>query len=128
VRAGLTNDFKLVAGSPKTLLGWHRHDELYEAFRHPERKNAELIADIRSFNERTKRLADRLDLGMLFVSLGDYDSISSSTQYWDAALAGYRRSPQFKAQMRKTGVYDYWRKHGFPPQCRPLAADEFECK
>ena len=47
--------------------------------------------------------------------------------FWDASLSLYRRSPQFKARMKNFGAYDYWRKHGFPPQCKPVGADDFVC-
>ena len=29
--------------------------------------------------------------------------------------------------MRDIGLPEYWRKHGFPPQCRPIGDDDFEC-
>ena len=32
-----------------------------------------------------------------------------------------------KRLMREIGIPAYWRKHGFPPQCRPLGSDDFEC-
>jgi len=25
------------------------------------------------------------------------------------------------------GIYDYWLVAGFPPQCRPVGEDDFEC-
>ena len=35
--------------------------------------------------------------------------------------------PRWKAQVRKDGVLDLWRARGFPPQCKPVAKDDFEC-
>ena len=35
--------------------------------------------------------------------------------------------PRWKAQLRKDGVLDLWRARGFPPQCKPVAKDDFEC-
>ena len=32
-----------------------------------------------------------------------------------------------KRKILETGIHDYWRKNGFPPQCRPLGDDDFEC-
>lgn len=32
-----------------------------------------------------------------------------------------------KRKVLETGIHDYWRKYGFPPQCRPLGDDDFEC-
>ena len=32
-----------------------------------------------------------------------------------------------KMKIQEYGFDDYWRKHGFPPQCRALGDDDFEC-
>jgi len=32
-----------------------------------------------------------------------------------------------KQTILETGIYAYWRKFGFPPQCRPLGDDDFVC-
>lgn len=47
--------------------------------------------------------------------------------WFDAVIVYYRRSSQFKAYMKTTGVLDYWHEYGFPPQCRPLGNDDFDC-
>ena len=124
-RTGQETAFKFGTNSPRVLLGWRRHDELYQAFRHPDRTYPELIADIRKFDERK---ATRIpNLGELLVPLGAYDLTPSLDLIWDPSFAGYRRSEQFKDKIKGSGVYDYWRKHGFPPQCRAAGADDFAC-
>ena len=124
-RTGQEVAFKFATTSPGILLGWRRHDELYEAHRHPERTYPELIADIRKFDaKKATRIAN---LGELLVPLGAYDLNPTFDVTWDASFAGYRRSEQFKARMKNSGVYDYWRKHGFPPQCHATGADDFAC-
>jgi hypothetical protein len=50
------------------------------------------------------------------------------TYHWIPAMRVYRRSPEFKAHMTASGLPDYWRKHGFPPQCKPVGKDDFECE
>jgi hypothetical protein len=61
------------------------------------------------------------------VPLGDYDLKANSFEYWDATYAGYRQSEQFKTMVRKSGVFNYWRKNGFPPQCHAVGSDDFAC-
>ncbi|ANB16963.1 winged helix-turn-helix domain-containing protein [Dokdonella koreensis] len=39
---------------------------------------------------------------------------------WSRDLAWLRRDPAFPAYLRDSGILDYWRKHGFPNQCRPV--------
>lgn len=124
-RTGQEVAFKFATTSPGILLGWRRHDELYEAHRHLERTYPELVADIRKFDaKKATRIAN---LGELLVPLGAYDLNPTFDVTWDASFAGYRRSEQFKARMKNSGVYDYWRKHGFPPQCRAVGAGDFAC-
>lgn len=61
------------------------------------------------------------------VPVGAYDVIPVHFYMWDESHKYYRRSPQFKAYMKASGVFDYWHEHGFPPQCRPVGDDDFDC-
>jgi TolB-like protein/Flp pilus assembly protein TadD len=58
-----------------------------------------------------------------------YDQLQSSElpYWWFPYPQEFRNSPHRKRLMRLTGMPEYWRKHGFPPQCRPQGADDFEC-
>lgn len=38
---------------------------------------------------------------------------------WTKELAFLRRDPAFQVYLKETGILAYWRKHGFPRQCRP---------
>lgn len=38
---------------------------------------------------------------------------------WTRDLAFLRRDPAFQRYLRESGILAYWRKHGFPKQCRP---------
>ena len=51
---------------------------------------------------------------------------SSSISHWER-IPGLRNSPAFKRMIERLGVATYWRKHGFPPQCRALGDTDFEC-
>jgi len=46
---------------------------------------------------------------------------------WLRENAGFRASEYFVPYMNKIGASAYWREKGFPPGCRPLAGDDFEC-
>ncbi len=41
---------------------------------------------------------------------------------WTRDLAYLRRDPAFQDYLRDNGILDYWKKHGFPPQCRARGA------
>ena len=38
---------------------------------------------------------------------------------WTKDLAYLRRDPAFQEYLRDNGILAYWKKHGFPKQCRP---------
>jgi TolB-like protein len=47
--------------------------------------------------------------------------------YWLPTYAHYRHSPEFKFVIREYGILEFWREKGFPPQCRPIGTEDFEC-
>ena len=67
---------------------------------------------------------------------GAYDEVATAIDddptniiaAWELIRPSFRNSPAFKRLLEDLGVSAYWRKHGFPPQCRPLGATDFECK
>ncbi|MCY7355393.1 MAG: winged helix-turn-helix domain-containing protein [Lysobacter sp.] len=38
---------------------------------------------------------------------------------WTRDLPYIRRDPAFQRYLRRSGIADYWKKHGYPPQCKP---------
>ena len=111
--------FMLASNHPAWLPEWRRHDELYEAFRHIDEDHRELLADLLTFaSSRPKR--GLISYNMLLIPLGGFDVRPSPEHLWAPDYAAYRRSPQFKAFIRGTGIHAYWHEHGFPLQCRPI--------
>ena len=50
-------------------------------------------------------------------------------QIWHPVFAPMRVDPRFKAIVRDTGIYEAWRATGqWGDFCRPLGADDFECR
>jgi adenylate cyclase len=46
---------------------------------------------------------------------------------WLSESKGFRESEYFRPFMDRMGAPAYWRKHGFPPACRPLGEEDYEC-
>jgi TolB-like protein/DNA-binding winged helix-turn-helix (wHTH) protein len=46
---------------------------------------------------------------------------------WRPVLRDTRKLPGFKDLVRREGLVEYWRSHGWPDFCRATAGDEFEC-
>ena len=41
--------------------------------------------------------------------------------------APFRQTTQFKEIVRDWGYHELWQKRGFPPQCRAIGVDDFQC-
>ena len=67
----------------------------------------------------------------LKIAFGQYDGIdlryAGDPWFWNPLFYKYRKSPQFKAEMKRVGYFKYWTDEGFPPQCQPVGNDDFEC-
>ncbi len=46
---------------------------------------------------------------------------------WKPDAVEFRQSTQFDMVVRVGGVLEYWQARGFPPHCRPVGADGFQC-
>jgi TolB-like protein len=46
---------------------------------------------------------------------------------WRPVLGNMRALPAFKELVRREGLVDYWRVHGWPDLCQPTSNDDFEC-
>ena len=69
-------------------------------------------------------IAEMLALGGFeYVKATDFGNI----WLWQEENKPYRQSEYFKPMVRKLGLLAYWREKGFPPHCRPVDEDDFEC-
>ena len=75
-----------------------------------------------------------LTLTHLHLWLGDFDGVGRSDDVitteivaWDRYPPAFRNSPGMKRKLEAMGVVAYWRAKGFPPQCRPVGANDFSC-
>lgn len=113
--------FLALAPTLPALRGYRALGRLYMALAEPGGDDRALAAELKAVlaqNEATVRA------GVLLVALGDYDVRPVITVQWGRLFADYRRSPAFKRFMRETGADQYWLAHGFPPQCKPIAAKD----
>jgi adenylate cyclase len=71
---------------------------------------------------------------ILYLWLGDYESVANSDDRgtgalvtWDRYPPSWRNSPGMKRKLQGMGAVDYWRAKGFPPQCHPAGPTDFNC-
>jgi TolB-like protein/Tfp pilus assembly protein PilF len=125
-RTGNEQAFKMAMNAHFMLRGWRRHDELWQAYLDPAQDHSELIESINDYlaanNEGLLEIAE-----FVVQPIGMGWRTPEILVVWDPMMRRYRQGPEFKHFIRESGVFDYWREAGFPPQCRPLGEDDFEC-
>lgn len=67
----------------------------------------------------------------VWLTIGGFDRVEPNyftyIGMWRSDLKNFRQSDDFKRIIRVGGIEEYWRAHGFPPQCRAVGQDDFEC-
>jgi adenylate cyclase len=126
-QSGQKDFFMFVVNQSHWLPGWRRYGAIWDAYQDLAGDHTALVEEIRQF-AGLEAAGPPSELSALLIPLGAYDLVPEyPLLMWGPDHAGYRRSPQFRHYIHQSGVYDYWRAHGFPPQCRPVGADGFEC-
>ena len=125
-RQGEEMAFKMATNSMFNLRGWRQHDELWNAYLNPAQDYSELIESIQDYLE-TQEGVYRGNFGIIAHPLGKGWRVPQTLVMWDELMREYRQTKLFKSYVRESGVYDYWQQAGYPPQCRPIGNDDFEC-
>ncbi len=129
-RAGNEIAFKAATNHPEALYGWRRHDELYRAYLEPDDDHTELaesIADFFAANPGRSPDFTAVVLTFLGAPLEEMPSGTTPLALWGETGHKFRHTQGFKDYIRKTGVFAYWKQHGFPATCHPRGDDDFEC-
>ena len=75
-------------------------------------------------------------LMFLYLSIGAYDKVDAShlslgpgnvKGIWMKDYSGFQKTPQFKQVVRNMNFLSYWQARGFPPGCRAVGSEDFEC-
>ena len=106
--------------------------DLLDILQYPDRDHAAARQRFRAI-EDTLAWTNRHNQTVSAVMFGQFDlATAPTTDYfgwiWSPDLAAFRRSPEFKTLVQNLGLVDYWRKHGYPPNCEARGEDDFACK
>jgi TolB-like protein/Tfp pilus assembly protein PilF len=114
----------LFAGAP--VIEWIR------AIENPDRDNSAGFTRLKDWESRTDSGKTLATEPIMLLSFRAYDEIVKNplggrNALWHPDGDEFRTTPQFKTIIRETGVYEYWQSKGFPPHCKPIGDDDFEC-
>jgi len=106
--------------------------EWIRAIENPGGDNSAGFARLKDWESQTdtgRRLANE---SVLLLSFRAYDEIATDplaarSVLWRPDADEFRTTPQFKAVIREVGIFKYWKSRGFPPHCKPIGDDDFEC-
>ncbi len=104
-------------------------DAVLDAMQFPERDHSRGLEKLLDWMEKTGRAPGSLPVLMAaFKAYHLVEPDSNQNRWvWLKESAGFRASKYFAPTMVKIGAPAYWREKGFPPGCRSLAGDDFEC-
>jgi TolB-like protein len=100
-----------------------------DAMQFPERDHSRGLEKLMDWMEQNGRAPGSLPL--LMAAFKAYHlvepDLDQNRWVWLKESTDFRTSKYFAPTMIKVGAPAYWREKGFPPGCRPLAGDDFEC-
>ncbi len=105
--------------------------EWIRAIENPDGDNRAGYARLKDWERRTDTGMNLHSIYNVFLTFKDYDELVAEDGVgwvsWLPEAEEFRASPQFKQFILDRGIFEFWRSYGFPPQCRPIGDDNFEC-
>jgi len=105
--------------------------EWIRAIENPDGDNSAGYARLKDWERRTDTGLDLHSIYNVFLTFKDYDELVAEDGAggvpWLPEAEEFRASPQFKQFILDSGTFEFWQSYGFPPQCRPIGDDDFEC-
>ncbi len=112
------------AGAP--VIEWIR------AIENPNADNSSGLARLKDWERQTSSGEKLSSASVMFLSFRAYDELAKNPNeatyaLWHPDGDEFRATSQFKTVIRSMGIFEYWQARGFPPQCKPVGDDDFEC-
>ena len=106
--------------------------EWIRAIENPEADNSAGLVRLQDWAASTKSGINLHLVAHIFLAFNAYEELASDPEgarwlLWHPDAEEYRGTPQFKQYIRENGALTFWRVHGFPPQCRAIGDDDFDC-
>jgi tetratricopeptide (TPR) repeat protein len=107
--------------------------EIIRAIENPGGDNRAGYARLRDWEKQNRSgitIAQALPMSWLFFDVWDEiakDPALYSFLVWHPDSGDFLNSDVFKSVVRESGVLAYWQAQGYPPHCKPVGDDDFEC-
>ncbi|MFT7564949.1 MAG: adenylate cyclase [Bacteroidia bacterium] len=103
--------------------------ELLDAMEFPNRDHSKGLAKLETYVESSgQHIAVS---SMYYAIFGAYHRVEADPGFprwiWLDENAGFRQSSYFKPHVEEMGLPEYWRTNGYPPGCRAVGDEDFEC-
>jgi Tfp pilus assembly protein PilF len=98
---------------------------------YPERDHSDALAQVKQWLAANGFQPQHLVF--LMSILGEHQHLADTSTGWPLGMLwlpehrSFRESLYFKPLIQKHGFPGYWRTNGFPPMCRPLGDEDFQC-
>ncbi len=108
--------------------------EWIRAIENPDGDNSSGLARLKDWERQTDTgVTMEQAIPHAFLSFRAWDEIAKVRQWssfllWHPDSGEFRKTDVYKDVARKSGNLAYWQARGFPPQCKPVGEDDFECK
>jgi len=113
------------AGAP--VIEWIR------AIENPNGDNSSGLARLKDWERQNRSGVAIWDaIPYAWLSFRAWDEIAENAPehsflLWHPDNGEFRKTEAYEAVARESGVLAYWQARGFPPQCKPVGEDDFEC-
>jgi adenylate cyclase len=107
--------------------------EIIRAIENPGGDNHAGYARLKDWEDQTRSgVTLKQASSFSYLAFGVWDEIAADPGYfayiiWHPEGGEFRKTDIYKAAVHESGVFAYWQARGFPPQCKPVGKDDFEC-
>ena len=107
--------------------------EWIRAIENPDGDNSAGFARLKDWERQTDTGVEMWQaIPYTFLDFRAWDEIAKDPQRFSFLLrhpdsGEFRKTDVYKDVARESGNLAYWQARGFPPQCKPVGDDDFEC-
>ena len=106
--------------------------EWIRAIENPNADNSAGFARLMDWERHTDSEIKLTWVPSIYLTFRAYEELIENPEwatyvFWHPDGDEFRTTPQFKTLVHSLGLFEYWQAQGFPPQCKPIGDDDFEC-